>query len=92
MITSYDIIQTLIRTEKGTRLEAERKYIFQVSVSDNKIEIKRAIEQIYKVKVKEVNIIIVPGKKKRVRRDLGYTSNWKKAIVTLQEGQTINVT
>lgn len=92
MITSYDIIQTLIRTEKGTRLEAERKYIFQVSVSANKIEIKRAIEQIYKVKVKEVNIIIVPGKKKRVRRDLGYTSNWKKAIVTLQEGQTINVT
>jgi len=92
MITSYDIIQTLIRTEKGTRLEAERKYIFQVSVSANKIEIKRAIEQIYKVKVKEVNIIIVPGKKKGVRRDLGYTSNWKKAIVTLQEGQTINVT
>ena len=92
MITSYDIIQTLVRTEKGALLEAEGKYIFHVAKRSNKIEIKKAIEEIYKVKVASVNIMTVPGKKKRVRRDFGHTTPWKKAIVTLKEGQSINVT
>ncbi len=92
MKTSYDMIKTLVRTEKGTALEAKRQYLFEVDRNANKIEIRKAIEDIYKVKVQAVNTIIVPSKPKQVRREQGYTSTWKKAVVTLQEGQKIDVT
>lgn len=92
MITCYDIIKTLVRTEKGTMLESERKYFFQVTKDSNKIEIKKAIEEIYNVKVQAVNTSIVRGKLKRVRQEQGSTTPWKKAIVTLKEGQKIEVT
>lgn len=93
MITSYDIIHAIVRTEKGSMfLEPEGKYVFEVAKKANKIEIKKAIEEIYNVKVDSVNIMTVPGKRKRVRRDFGHTTPWKKAIVTLKEGQSINVT
>ena len=92
MITCYDIIKTLVRTEKGTMLESERKYLFQVAKSSNKIEIKKAVEEIYKVKVQDVNTSIVRGKLKRVRQEQGKTTPWKKAVVTLKEGQKIEVT
>lgn len=92
MLTSYDVIKTIVRTEKGTMLEPERKYLFEVARAANKIEIKKAVEEIYKVKVEAVNIANVPGKVKRVRYQLGYTTGWKKAIVTLREGQKIEVT
>ena len=92
MITCYDIIKTLVRTEKGTFLEPERKYLFQVAKNSNKIEIKKAVEEIYKVKVQDVNTSIVRGKLKRVRQEQGTTTPWKKAIVTLKEGQKIEVT
>jgi large subunit ribosomal protein L23 len=92
MITCYDVIKTLVRTEKGTALEPMRKYLFQVATVSNKIEIKRAVEEIYKVKVQDVNTCMVPGKLRRVRREQGSTTPWKKAIVTLQEGQKIEVT
>ena len=68
MKTSYDIVKTLIRTEKGTSLEPDRKYIFEVSTAANKIEIKHSIEEIYKVKVGSVNTMVMPGKAKRVRQ------------------------
>ena len=89
---SYDIITTLVRTEKGTALESERKYLFRVAKNATKIAIKKAVEEIYKVKVAAVNTSKVPGKKKRVRQDFGHTTSWKKAVVTLQEGQKIDVT
>lgn len=73
-------------------LELERKYLFHVSDRANKIEIKRAIEEIYSVKVAEVNTITVPAKRKRVRQEFGHTTPWKKAVVTLKEGQKIDVT
>lgn len=92
MITCYDIIKTLVRTEKGTMLEPERKYLFEVATTANKVEIKRSVEEIYKVKVQAVNTFNVPGKKKRVRQELGHTTPWKKAIVTLKEGEKIEVT
>lgn len=92
MITCYDIVKTLVRTEKGTFLEPERKYLFQVSRNSNKIEIKKAIEEIFKVKVQDINTCIVRGKLKRVRQEQGSTTPWKKAIVTLKEGQKIEVT
>ena len=92
MITCYDIIKTLVRTEKGAMLEPDRKYLFQVAKKANKIEIKKAIEEIYKVKVQDVNTSIVRGKLKRVRQEQGSTTPWKKAVVTLREGQKIEVT
>ncbi|MFP4472310.1 MAG: 50S ribosomal protein L23 [Candidatus Omnitrophota bacterium] len=92
MITSYDIIRTLIRTEKSADLEADRKYVFEAKPRANKIEIKKAVEEIYGVKVSAVNMITMPGKRKRVRREYGHTTPWKKAIVTLKEGHSINVT
>lgn len=92
MITCYDIIKSLVRTEKGTMLEPDRKYFFQVAKNANKIEIKKAVEEIYKVKVQDVNTGIMCGKLKRVRQEQGHTTPWKKAIVTLKEGQKIEVT
>jgi len=92
VITCYDIIHTLVRTEKGTMLEPERKYLFQVAKKANKIQIKKAIEEIYKVKVQSVNTSIVRGKLKRVRQVQGSTTAWKKAVVTLKDGHKIEVT
>jgi large subunit ribosomal protein L23 len=92
VITCYDIIKTLVRTEKGTMLEPDRKYLFHVAKSSNKIEIKKAVEEIYKVKVQDVNTTIVRGKLKRVRQEQGSTTPWKKAIVTLKVGQKIEAT
>jgi len=86
-----DIIKAILRTEKTTSLyEPERKYLFLVDRSCNKIQIKRAVEEIYKVKVKEVNTFITHGKLKRVRYQLGKTPDTKKAVVTLKEGQKIS--
>lgn len=92
MLTSYDIIRTIVRTEKGATQEPQRKYLFEVNARANKIQIKKAVEEIYKVKVQSVRTSIMPGKLKRVRMEFGYTSDWKKAVVTLQEGQKIEVT
>lgn len=92
MITCYDIIKTLVRTEKGTMIEPQRKYLFHVDRRANKIEVKKAVEEIYKVKVQSVNTSIVRAKQKRVRQELGKTTPWKKAVVTLKEGHKIEVT
>lgn len=88
----YTIILNPLRTEKGTNIQAkENKYIFKVSRNANKIEIKKAIEEIYKVKVDKVNTINVLGKWRRVRLVEGKRPDWKKAIVTLKKGETIEV-
>lgn len=89
MIYAQDIIKSLIRTEKSTLREPLGMYLFLVNNSANKIQIKRAVEEIYKVKVKAVNTFVSIGKLKRVRHQLGKTPNTKKAIVTLKEGQKI---
>ena len=91
MITSYDVIKTLVRTEKGTAMEPEGKYIFHVQKKSSKQQIKSAVEEIYKVKVQDVNTMVIPGKRKRVRQEIGYTSDWKKALVTLKAGEKIEV-
>ncbi len=91
MIYSSDIIKALIRTEKSTVYEPKGKYLFLVNKSANKIQIKQAVEQLYKVKVKNVNTFISLGKLKRVRYQLGRTPDFKKAIVTLKTGQKIEV-
>ena len=90
-MTSYEVIKNLMRTEKGVTLEKARKYAFRVAVNATKPDIKKAIEEIYKVKVDAVNVINVGGKRKRVRTQYGYTTDWKKAVVTLKENNKIEV-
>ena len=89
----FDIIETASLTEKATLLsEKHNKYVFRVSPKANKIEIKRAIEQIFNKKVVSVNTANYAGKKKRERRaDFGRKPHWKKAIVTLKEGDKIDL-
>ena len=88
----YSIIKGYRITEKGSRLGAQNKYLFRVDKKANKIEVKKAIEDIYKVKVDAVHIMNIKGKKKRVRFREGMTSSWKKAIVTLNPDSRIEVT
>ena len=82
---AQDIIVRPIITEKSMDGLAERKYTFEVAKNANKIEVKKAVETLFGVKVAKVNTISVKGKKKRMGRSEGYTSDWKKAIVTLTE-------
>ncbi|MGD0335884.1 MAG: 50S ribosomal protein L23 [Candidatus Omnitrophota bacterium] len=84
-----DIIKALLRTEKATTYDPQGKYLFLVNKVANKIQIKKAVEELYKVKVKNVNTFISRGKMKRVRYQLGRTPDLKKAVVTLQAGQKI---
>jgi large subunit ribosomal protein L23 len=85
-----DIVVCPVITEKGTALkERNGQYLFKVAKISNKIEIKRAVEKIYKVKVEKVNTLTVRGKTKRMRMSRGRTPDWKKAVVTLQEGESI---
>ena len=92
MFDAFNIVKTLIRTEKGTQGESVGKYLFLVSKSATKPEIKKAVEQIYKVKVDAVNTLVAPGKLKKVRTIAGKTPDWKKAMVTLKAGNKIEVT
>ena len=85
------VIKALLQTEKSSSYLAKGKYLFLVNNDANKIQIKRAVEQAYKVKVKDVNTLVSRGKLKRVRHQLGRTTDTKKAIVTLVAGQKIEV-
>ena len=89
----YDHIQSVLLTEKATLLsEKLNKYVFRVPPSANKLQITRAIEVIFKKKVADVNTANYAGKKKRERRaDFGRRPNWKKAIVTLKEGEKLDI-
>ena len=89
----YDLIQTASLTEKASLLsEKQNKYVFRVSPRANKVQIKQAIEHLFKKKVIAVNTCNYAGKKKRERRaDFGRKAHWKKAIVTLAEGEKIEL-
>lgn len=82
---AQDIILRPIITEKGMDGLRDRKYTFKVAKDANKIEIKKAVEELFGVKVKSVNTINVLGKAKRLGVHSGFVSSWKKAIVTLEE-------
>jgi large subunit ribosomal protein L23 len=85
-----DIVIIPVITEKGSNLRTEQnKYIFQVAKTANKIEIKRAVEELFKIKVEKVTTMIVHGKTKRVGRFEGKRADWKKAIVELKKDQKI---
>ena len=84
----YSIILRPVITEKSTWLkEVNREICFEVASYANKIEIKEAIEQLFKVKVEKVHIIKKKGKKRRVGRSEGHTKDWKKAYVKLKAGE-----
>ena len=93
MNTKYlDTIKAPVITEKGSRLaQEEGKYLFKVDPKASKSEIKEAVEKIFKVKVDSISTINVKAKKRRVGRYAGMTNKYKKAIVKLAEGQTIDL-
>jgi large subunit ribosomal protein L23 len=93
MNESFDIIDSIRLTEKGTLLsEKHNKYVFRVKPSANKLQIKRAIEQLFGKTVVAVNTCNYAGKKKRERTAaVGRRTHWKKAIVTLKEGDRIDL-
>ena len=86
------IIRTVLITEKGTVLrETHQQYFFEVARTANKIEIKRAVEIVFKVKVDSVQTMQIRGKVKRQGRWVGRRNDWKKAIVTLKPDQKIEL-
>ena len=91
-LTHYDVIRGPVITEKSTAATEHNKVIFTVARSATKGEIKAAVEALFKVKVTAVNTLVRKGKTKRFRGILGKQSDQKRAIVTLQEGQSIDVT
>jgi len=93
-MTSYDIIKTVRLTEKGT-LQGEKfnQYTVVADRRANKVEIRNAVQDLFKVKVLSVNTLIVRGKARRKRTAAaGVTNTWKKALVTLKEGDRISLT
>lgn len=88
---AYAIIKSPVMTEKSTMGSEQGKVTFRVALDASKSEIKSAVEQIFEVKVTEVNTSILKGKIKRFKNTLGKRSDVKKAIVTLAEGQTLDV-
>jgi len=92
MRSPYQVVLRPLLTEKGTRLkEAGNQYLFRVAKTANKIEIKQAIEQLFKVTVLDVRTLRVRGKTKRLGRFQGRRPDWKKAVATLKEGETIEL-
>ena len=87
---AYDIIKRPITTEKSTNLQQFNQYSFIVSKNSNTYEIKKAIEAIFKVKVSKVNTSILRGKGKTFKGQYGFRKDTKRAIVTLNEGNTID--
>lgn len=86
-----EILIRPVITEKSVSLMEQNKYVFRVALKANKIEIKNAVEEIFKVKVVDVNTVRVKGKTKRMGRYEGKTSDYKKAIVQLAAGDTIEI-
>ena len=85
----YQVLHRPVITEKNTILQAQGKYAFEVASEATKHQIKQAVEKAFKVKVTEVNVITVPGKRRMVGRQRVMTRPWKKAIVKLKAGDKI---
>jgi large subunit ribosomal protein L23 len=86
-----DVIIKPVLSEKSTDLADMRKYVFRVSTKANKHMVKKAVKEIFNVEPVSVNIINVRGRLKRVRQSYGMTASWKKAIITLKEGDKIEL-
>jgi large subunit ribosomal protein L23 len=86
-----EVILEPLLTEKSNGMREQQKYSFVVSPRANKIEVMKAVESLFNVTPLSCNIVSVKGKPKRVRYAMGKTSSWKKAVVTLKEGDTISI-
>jgi large subunit ribosomal protein L23 len=89
-----EVLRHGIITEKSVRLQGQNKYTFRVALEANKIDVRRAVEQMFNVKVTSVNMMRMPGKPRKIHRRGRMPRSieareWKKAVVTLAEGQTI---
>jgi len=91
MLQATEVIKGVRQTEKGTRLARVRQYVLEVAKEANKLQIKQAAESLFKVTVKKVNTQRYQGKWKRLSGRWGRRPEWKKAIVTLGEGQKIEL-
>jgi len=90
MLVEQIIKRPLFLTEKANALrEGDNKYLFEVDPRANKVEIKKAVETLFKVSVVDVNTLVIRGRMRRMGRGRAKTRNWKKAIVTLKEGESI---
>lgn len=87
----YDLIRRPIITEKATNASENGAVVFEVSMKASKSDIKKAVEELFKVKVKDVNTLISKGKTKRFKGRIGRRKNIKKAYVMLEDGNTIDV-
>lgn len=91
-MNAYDIIKRPLNTEKTNLLKEEFNQVsFEVNGGANRIEIKKSVEQVFKVKVKDVRTIQVKGKRKQRGRIIGKRRDWKKAVVTLMPGERIDI-
>ncbi len=86
-----DIIIAPVLTEKSNELRAQQKYVFKVDSRSTKIQIKEAVRKLFDVKVENCTVMNVKGKMRRVRYRAGRTAGWKKAIVTLADGESIKI-
>jgi len=86
-----DIIIRPVISEKTTTLMENNKYVFRVSIGANKVMVAQAINDIFGVQPEKVNTLVVRGKKRRIRHNYGNKSAWKKAIVTLKDGDKIEI-
>lgn len=88
----YGVVRRPVVTEKSTVLQGLRnQFTFEVANSANKVEVKKAIETLFSVKVVGVNMVSMPAKRRRVFGRPGHTPAWKKAVVTLREGDSIDI-
>ncbi|AVW92217.1 MULTISPECIES: 50S ribosomal protein L23 [Roseobacteraceae] len=87
----YDVIRKPIITEKATMASENGAVVFEVAIDSNKPQIKKAVEELFGVKVKAINTVVTKGKTKRFRGMLGKRKDVKKAYVTLEEGNSIDV-
>ncbi len=90
-VRSYDVIKSPVITEKSTMASEHNQVVFKVADDASKVEIKKAVEELFNVKVEAVNTVRVKGKVKRFRGQIGRRADVKKAYVTLAEGETLDV-
>lgn len=87
----YTVLRRPLLTEKSTALAADHRYVFEVDPRANKLQIREAVEIAFSVVVRQVNVMTVRGKTRRIGRRSGMEPNWKKAVVTLADGYDIKL-
>lgn len=90
-IHTYSVLLRPLVTEKSTTLAGKNKYVFEVDLRANKAQVKKSVELVFEVSVLSVNTMVVKGKKRRYGRSLTKRPDWKKAIVTLKPGDSIEI-